>query len=73
MLVKKRREDPLPIQLMHITSQNRPALAMCYLWRSISYSESILIAPQLTVEKAPTSILFLILQKNYFLILEIAS
>ena len=25
MLVKKRREDPLPIQLIHITSRNRPA------------------------------------------------
>ena len=28
MLVEKRREDPLPIQLIYITSRNRPALKM---------------------------------------------
>ena len=58
MLVEKRREDPIPIQWMYITSQNRPARTMRCLWRLILYLESIPIALKITADNAPTSILF---------------
>ena len=66
MLIQKRYEDPFPTQQICITSRNRRALTMCYLWRFILYSESIPIALQLIEEKAPTSMLFQILPKVVF-------
>ena len=62
--VERKREVPLPIQLIYITSRNRLALDMCCLQRLILYLESIPIALQLKKENAPTSILFHIIPKE---------
>ena len=65
MLIQKRCEDPFPTQQICITSRNRRALTMCYLWRFILCSESIPIALQLIEKKAPTSMLFRFYQKLF--------
>ena len=60
MIVEKRREDPLSIQLVYIGSRNIPVS----IWRLILYSESIPIALQMTEEMTTASMLFQILSKK---------
>ena len=60
MIVEKRREDPLSIQLVYIGSRNIPVS----IWRLILCSESIPIALQLTEEMTTASMLFQILSKK---------